>query len=153
MGSDDMLDASDAAMQLDVKISYSSGIPLDILPQGTVRGDSENDAELFMVPGVFGMMVINDQEELLQWHAENTRGNPWIIHAMKRCSAGIIEAIGYFGLDGVLVHASGIELPFSRVIDMLAKSYGDKHSEKFRVWVDKLPCSSNTFRHMASPVL
>ncbi|CAM0905540.1 unnamed protein product [Alopecurus aequalis] len=128
---------------IDAKIIYSGGQDLDILAQGAgkgqalayllkklgscgktpnntlVCGDSGNDAELFSIPGVHGVMVSNAQEELLQWHAENAKDNPK-------------------DANGVIVHPSGVELSIHSSIDALASCYGDKQGKKYRSWVDRL---------------
>nr|POF06806.1 sucrose-phosphatase 2 [Quercus suber] len=173
---------------LDVKIIYSSGNALDILPQGAgkgqalayllknfkvdgkvpmntlVCGDSGNDAELYSVPEVYGVMVSNAQEELLQWYTQNAKNNPNIIHATERCAAGIIQAIVKYYLFyerwrraevekseqymqnlksvfcplGIFVDPSGGEQPFHQCIDSMAKLYGDMQGHRFQVWVDRI---------------
>ncbi|KAL0338729.1 UNVERIFIED_CONTAM: Sucrose-phosphatase 2 [Sesamum angustifolium] len=99
------LTSSSLSFQLDVKIIYSGGMDLDILPQGAGKGQALaylhkkfKAEELFSIPDVHGVMVSNAQEELLQWHAANAKANPKIIHATERCAAGIIQAIGHFKL-------------------------------------------------------
>lgn len=44
------------------------------------------------------MQVSNALDELLEWYTHNAKNNLNIIHATKRCAAGIIQAIGNFCL-------------------------------------------------------
>ncbi|KAL0344864.1 UNVERIFIED_CONTAM: Sucrose-phosphatase 2 [Sesamum radiatum] len=170
---------------LDVKIIYSGGMDLDILPQGAgkgqalaylltkikaagklphntlVCGDSGNDAELFSIPDVHGVMVSNAQEELLQWHAANAKNNPKIIHATERCAAGIIQAIGHFKLGPSTSPRDVMDLSDTKMENFdpayeVVKFYlfyerwrraEVEHSERYLANLKSVCCPSGTFVH------
>ena len=101
---------------LDIKLIYSTGQDLDILPshsdkglamqflrqqwgmepeQTVVCGDSGNDVALFSVGAERGIIVGNASSELLQWH----NSNPSEYHYLAKgsCADGIIEGLKHFG--------------------------------------------------------
>ncbi len=101
---------------LNVKLIYSSGQDLDIVPRSSdkgravqflsqkwefvaektvVCGDSGNDIALFAVGVGRGIIVGNARPELLQWHNENP--NDYHYLAKNVCASGIIEGLKYFG--------------------------------------------------------
>jgi sucrose-6-phosphatase len=102
--------------ELNIKLIYSGGIDLDILPltsdkgqamqflrqkwefaaeQTVVCGDSGNDIALFAVGNERGIIVGNAQKELLQWHNQNPADYRYL--AQSRCAGGIMEGLKYFG--------------------------------------------------------
>ncbi|NRB09439.1 MAG: sucrose-phosphate phosphatase [Richelia sp.] len=102
---------------LDIKIIYSSGIDLDIVPISSDKGqamqflrqklnfvaertvacgDSGNDIALFAAGEERGIIVGNARPELLEWHNHNPRQHRYL--AKDFCAGGILEGLKYFGL-------------------------------------------------------
>ena len=101
---------------LNVKLIYSSGIDLDIVPhhsdkgqavqflrqkwkfvaeQTVVCGDSGNDIALFAAGSERGIIVGNARPELLQWHNEHPADYRYL--ATNFCAGGILEGLKHFG--------------------------------------------------------
>lgn len=104
------------ASGLNVKLIYSSGVDLDIVPhhsdkgqavqflrqkwkfvaeQTVVCGDSGNDIALFAAGAERGIIVGNARPELLQWHNEHPADYRYL--ATSFCAAGILEGLKHFG--------------------------------------------------------
>jgi len=102
---------------LKIKLIYSSGIDLDIVPltsdkgqamqflrqvwkfaaeQTVVCGDSGNDIALFAVGDERGIIVGNARPELLQWYEAHPADYRYL--ARESCAGGILEGLKYFGL-------------------------------------------------------
>lgn len=101
---------------LNIKLIYSSGIDLDIVPQSSDKGqamqflrqkwkfvaertvacgDSGNDIALFAAGDERGIIVGNARPELIQWHSVNPADNRYL--AKNICSGGILEGLKHFG--------------------------------------------------------
>ncbi|XP_040948033.1 sucrose-phosphatase 2 isoform X3 [Gossypium hirsutum] len=167
---------------LDVKLIYSGGMDLDVLPQGAGKGqalsyllnklktegtlpvntlacgDSGNDAELFSIPDVYGVMVSNAQEELLQWHAENAKGyevvkfylfyERWRRGEAANCETYIASLKASCDPTATFVFPTGVEKTLHECIYAMKGCYGDQKGKQFRVWVDRVlstPTGSNTW--------
>lgn len=104
---------------LNVKLIYSGGKDLDILPRnadkglavqfleqkwgidGThtvVCGDSGNDIALFSVGEARGIIVGNARPELRKWYDENPADYRYL--AQAHCAGGILEGLHHFGFLG-----------------------------------------------------
>jgi sucrose-6F-phosphate phosphohydrolase len=102
---------------LDIKLIYSSGIDLDIVPISSDKGqamqflrqkwnfvaertvacgDSGNDIALFAAGKERGIIVGNARPELLTWHNGNPVEHRYL--AKDVCAGGILEGLKYFGL-------------------------------------------------------
>lgn len=100
------------AQGLDIRLVYSSGQDLDVLPRhgnkGTataflrdnfgmlpartvVCGDSGNDIALFEAGDGYGIIVGNAQPELLDWHQTNPSEYRYL--ASAHCAGGILEGL------------------------------------------------------------
>ncbi|KYC37969.1 sucrose-phosphate phosphatase [Scytonema hofmannii PCC 7110] len=109
------LDSEFRRRGLTVKLIYSGGEDLDIIPhdsdkgqavqflrqkwqflpeQTVVCGDSGNDIALFAA-GTWGIIVGNARSELLQWHQENVFDYHY--RAKRYCAGGILEGLKHFG--------------------------------------------------------
>lgn len=105
-----------ASQDLEVKLVYSGGKDLDILPRKGNKGlamqflakrwgmepsrtvacgDSGNDITLFAVGEERGIIVGNAGPELRQWHRKHPSPNLYL--AKAPCAAGILEGLKYFG--------------------------------------------------------
>ncbi|HLP88401.1 MAG TPA: sucrose-phosphate phosphatase [Nostocaceae cyanobacterium] len=101
---------------LNIKLIYSSGLDLDIVPRSSDKGqamqylrqrwgfaveqtvacgDSGNDIALFAVGDERGIIVGNARPELRQWHEQNPANNCYF--AQNLCAGGIIEGLKHFG--------------------------------------------------------
>ncbi|MEW6496771.1 MAG: sucrose-phosphate phosphatase, partial [Cyanobacteriota bacterium] len=109
------LDSLLAERRLDVKLIYSGGKDLDILPRKAdkglavqflqqkwgmdntktvVCGDSGNDIALFSVGEARGIIVGNARPELRKWYDENPADYRYM--AQAHCAGGILEGLQYF---------------------------------------------------------
>lgn len=109
------LEAALQARGLEIKLIYSSGKDLDILPrhadkgeamtfmrqsldmpatQTVVCGDSGNDRALFNAGAERGIIVGNAKPELLKWHYANPSLNRYL--ALAHWAGGILEGLNHF---------------------------------------------------------
>ncbi len=102
---------------LDIKLIYSRGIDLDIVPisgdkgqamqflrqkwnfvaeRTVICGDSGNDIALFTASKSGEIIVGNARLELLVWHNDNPTEHRYL--AKDICAGGILKGLKYFGL-------------------------------------------------------
>jgi sucrose-6-phosphatase len=103
------------AQNIRAQVIYSGDRDVDVLPErsgkgnalnhvreelgmpcvGTVAcGDSGNDIALFADRDIFGIIVGNAMQELIEWYERNSRPNLYL--AKGSCAAGILEGLSHF---------------------------------------------------------
>lgn len=108
------LEAALAAAGIEVNVVYSSSRDLDILPKLAdkgnalrwllrelkiaetgllVAGDSGNDAAMFQIPGMRGIVVENSQPELVE-----ATLNLSVFHSRSNCADGVLEGLVHYGV-------------------------------------------------------
>ena len=120
-GEIDRLRAMLSDADLSAQVVYSSSRDLDILPRHAnkgnslrwlcehlgiapdevvVAGDTGNDASMFLVPGVRGIVPGNAEPELL-----DVLGEAEVFRATGLCAGGILEGLCHYGVVPCVTHA------------------------------------------------